>query len=163
MTSSVQAEWYAFGRWCNREFPLEPLEEKKRLFFATPQSWKEYKPCLALVVPSNPVFAYKATAMVGVDEVGTERRKLDVFLRVSISDHFVTVIMQFLERDWPWSRERLEIMTDFYPRMTESGCCVFFLLPPGAINKVRCAVSIESLGEHGILRYRSLRRCCVQL
>lgn len=89
---------------------------------------------------SNPVFAYKANATVDGDKVGTARKKREEFRRAAISAYVVMVIMQFLDRAWPWSREQLEEMADFYPRMAESDCEVLLPLAQGSIDKKRRVV-----------------------
>lgn len=100
-------------------------------------SWKEYRPCRALAVPSSPLFAYKAIAVVDEDEVCTSRRQWDVFLRVVVADLDFKVVMQFRERAWLWSSEWLKDMLDFIQRMVESARDVVFSLLPAIINRAR--------------------------
>lgn len=49
-------------------------------------------------MPSSPVFAYKTNGMVDEDKVGMEGSKQEVFMRATIDDHFVVVIVQVLNR-----------------------------------------------------------------
>lgn len=56
--------------WHNHEFFLVLPEERRRLCIFAPATWKEYEPCGALLVPSVPIFGYKANAMVDVDDEG---------------------------------------------------------------------------------------------
>lgn len=48
----------------------------------------------------KPNVMYKANAMVNVNDEGRVGRKRDMFPRVAVADHCVTVIMQFLDRAW---------------------------------------------------------------
>lgn len=59
-----------------------------------------------------------------------------MFLRVAIANHVVMIIMQFLERALPWSREQLKDMPDFDPQMVAIGRGVLFPSPPGVIDRV---------------------------
>lgn len=121
-----------------------PLDERRRLYVATPQSWKEYESCHALTVPSSSVFAYKANVMVDEDELGTAGRQRDVFLRVTMPDHVVMAVMQFIKRAWLWSRRRLEDMLACDPWMVESGHGALFPLSPEVIDRVRQVGSAKS-------------------
>lgn len=85
------------------------------------------------------MFATKVNATVEVDEEGRVGVKRSVFLRVAAAVHCVMVIMQVLERAWPWSSKRLESIPDFNTRMAESGYGDLLLLSPGAIESVRRA------------------------
>lgn len=73
-------------------------EEKRRLYVAAPPSWKGYKPCSSLAVPSSSVFAYNSNASVEVNGAGLAGRERDVYMQVRIVGHVVMVIRQFLER-----------------------------------------------------------------
>lgn len=97
-----------------------PPEERRGLYVAVPRSRKSYHPCRALSVPSSPVFAFKANAMVDMNDAGTAGTGREVYMQVGIADHVVTVFMQFLARALPWSNERLEDMVDYGPRMGEN-------------------------------------------
>lgn len=83
------------------------------------------------------MFAYKANAMIDGDEEGRTSGQIDVFSRAAVADHCGIVVMQFLEREWPCSSERLEVMHDFDPRMIESRRGVLFPFSPGMIERVR--------------------------
>lgn len=126
---------YFFG-WHNRQLFLAPPEERRRLYVATAMSWVEYKTCSALSVPSGPVLAYKANAMVYVDEKGRISRERDLFLQVAVADRCVMVFMPFSERLWAWSSKRSEGMSDLDLRMFESIRDVLFLLPSAMIERV---------------------------
>lgn len=60
-----------------------------------------------------------------------------MYLRVAIADHFIIVIILFLECRWPWPSEQLEDMLDYYLRMIERERFVLFLLPLWVIERVR--------------------------
>lgn len=77
---------------------MGPREEKRLFYVSTTPPWNDYKPFWIVAVLSNPVFAYKASTMVDWDEVRTAGRKRDVFLRASIADHDVMVVLPFLGR-----------------------------------------------------------------
>lgn len=96
-------------------------EERRCLYIATAPLLKEYKPRHALAKPSSPVFAYKVNAMVDEYEAGTAGKQQIVFLLVAIADPVVMVIMRFMKRARPWSRERLENMSHFDPQMGKIG------------------------------------------
>lgn len=50
-------------------------KKRRRVYFATPPSKGDYKPCRAHVVPSVSVCAYNSNAMDDVDEAGTVGRE----------------------------------------------------------------------------------------
>lgn len=75
--------------------------------------------------------------MVDVDVDGPAGREQDVYLRVTIANHVFMVIMHFMERAWPWSKNRLECMPNFDLQMVESRRGVLFPLLPGAVDGVR--------------------------
>lgn len=102
---------------------MVPPEERRRMYVATPTSWEKNRPCRVLFVPSCPFLAYEVNAMVGMDEEGRTSRIRGVFIRVAAACHCDMVIVQFLERAWPWFSERLETMPDFDPQMIECGRC----------------------------------------
>lgn len=82
--------------------------------------------------------------MVAVEDDGAVSIEIDVYLHVDIAIHVVMVIMQFMERTWPWSSEWLEARPDYDPQVVVSGPCVVFPLPRMVIARVRRGGSIES-------------------
>lgn len=75
---------------------LEPAKDKRRLFVAMPATWKNFKPCRALAVPTSPVFAHKANTMVDAKKDKAVSIAQIVYLWVLIADHVVMVIMQIV-------------------------------------------------------------------
>lgn len=68
------------------------------MYDATLTSWMENELCRAHSVPSGPVLAYRANAMVDAIDDGRVGAERDVFLRVAAADHCDMVTMQFLDR-----------------------------------------------------------------
>lgn len=66
-------------------------------------------------------------------------------MQVVTADYVVIVVMQCLERAWPWFKKRLEDISDHRPQMVETGRGVLFALPPEVIDRVR------RLGTHRTL------------
>lgn len=97
----TDADGSFFIGWHHRKFFLVPSEERRCLYVTARASWKQYEAFRALSVPSGTVFAYKVNAMIE-DEEGRAGAKQDVFPRVAVADRCEMVIMQFLERAWPW-------------------------------------------------------------
>lgn len=83
------------------------------------------------------VFAYKANAMITVDEDVAMSIEWDVYLGVAIGDHVLIVIMQFTERARPWSSEGLEDVPKYIPWMVESVRGVLLTLSRRVIDRVR--------------------------
>lgn len=68
-----------FAKQYNQEYYLVPREVNRRLYSAVPPSWRGYKPCRALAIPSIPVFAYQSNSMVvleGASMAGKETRRV---------------------------------------------------------------------------------------
>lgn len=83
------------------------------------------------------MFAFKTNATFEVGESVRVRRKGDMFLRVTVGEQCVFVIMQLLDCACPRSRERFENKLDFDPRMVGSGHGVMIPLSLGAIDTGR--------------------------
>lgn len=94
----TESKGSVFNGWQDQEIFLVWQKEKRRLFVATPQSLIDSKPCRTLAEPTNPVSAYKANTMVSADIFGTMRKKLGVFLLVSMAVRVVMISLQFVER-----------------------------------------------------------------
>lgn len=90
---------------------------------------------------SSPEFAYETNAMADEYEEGRPGVDRDMFVRVAVADHCIIVILQFLERAWPWLSKRLESMLDFDSRMIKCRRGVLLPLPVGVIERV-CRVDI---------------------
>lgn len=125
-----------FVGWQNKEFFPVPLDEKRLLYVATPLDWKIHEPCRALAVPSSPLYAYKSNATVD-DDTGTPGKRNELYTEVALADHTVMVIMQFLKRAWPWSRDRIEKIPGYDPRMVEGGHVLLFTLPERIAERIR--------------------------
>lgn len=67
----TELEGSYFVGWHNRKFFFVLPKWRRRLYVATPTSWKEHEPGRAFAVPSSPKIAYKSNAMVDVDGAGT--------------------------------------------------------------------------------------------
>lgn len=83
--------------WHNRDFFLDPPEDWRRMYVATPTSWTDYETCRAFSVPSSSVFVYKGNAMVEVDDGGRFSRTKYAYQEVFVAGHCVIVILQELE------------------------------------------------------------------
>lgn len=79
----------------------------------------------------------KPNAFIDVDDEGRVGAERDISLRVVVADHCEMVIMEFLERTWPWSSERMKSMPEFDLRMIECGREVLLSLPPGVVVRSR--------------------------
>lgn len=68
-----------------------------------------------------------------VQQEGSEPCPCGVF----VAEPVVMVVMEFLERTWPWPMEHLEDIPHYDPQMSEIGRGVQCFLPAGVFHKLR--------------------------
>lgn len=58
-------------------------------------------------------------------------------MQVAAGNYVVTVIMQSLDRTWPWSKKLLKDMPDYDLRLVDTERGVLLALPAGFIERVQ--------------------------
>lgn len=58
-------------------------------------------------------------------------------MEVALADHAIMVVLRFLERAWPWARDRLEKVLGYDLRMAEGGHGLLYPLTGGIANRIR--------------------------
>lgn len=72
-----------------------------------------------------------------MDGAGTVGKEPYAYMQVDVATTIVMVVMQLLERAWPWLKAHLIDMLDYDPQMGETERSVLVLLPTRVFEKER--------------------------
>lgn len=121
---------------------MKPIEERRRLYVAVRDCWRQYKPFRALEVPTSAMYFYLRLEFVEGKEPNLSTNRENQYWD-AITNHCVTVMIAFITPMFPQKELKIKYLPGYDARLRVGTCEGNLFLLPQSVDEFVCCIKIQ--------------------